>query len=221
MSCSDRCLDKAGEKRAAPAKAKRKPLARKETACSVPEEMRPESSPVHLDDAMEIPHRPDTAPAEIGSHPGDRYPTPQPEAAHHAKPSRRWRRRNRQQGDRETLKLQQPSGSPPDNVDQTKEPDDTKAATPEFSGGSPDPLKGEIIDLTVKEESPPAVPISPPAQVSGSNQDAPDLKAGRVRFREFLSSTLSDEKLGLVPTFGRHIMFHGCEEIVFDRRRGD
>jgi hypothetical protein len=219
MICNDPYLGKAGEKQVAPARRRRKALARKETASSVPEETLPEPDPAPFDGAAETPHRPDTAPAEVGSLPGDMYSTPQPEAVHRTR-SHRGEKRKPQQDDQEAAKLQQPSGPPPGNVDRTTEPEDATAASSKISGDGPSPPEREIIDLTIKEESLPTTPI-PHAQAPGSNEDPPGLRAGWVRFRSSLSLIFSDEKLGLIPTFEHYIMFHGHQKIIFDHRRGD
>lgn len=192
-------------------KASRPPV-RKKTASSVPEQALPEPGPA-LDSATEIPHRPDTAPAEIGSLP-DGYPTPQPEAGRRTKShTRKWRKSRLQQEDQEASKLQQPSDPTPENVDQAKEPDDAEVGS-KASGDGPNSPKGEIIDLTIKEES-------PPAQVSGSNEGAPGLRAGCVRFVVFYILELSDKILGPVLTLEHYITIHRHQEAVFDHRRGD
>ena len=214
-------MDKAGETQAIEAKIKRKVLARKETASSVPEQTLLKPGPAPFNDATEAPHRPDTAPAEIGSLPGDRYPTPQPEDVHHTKSRRKGKKRRSRQEDQETPKLQQPLGPPPDNVDQKNELDGTKVASPKISGDGSNPPEGDIIDLTIKEESPPMTPTLP-TQVLGLNESASGfIKAGWVRPRVFRFVVLSDKKSGLVPAFERHIMLHRCQEVVLDRRRGD
>ena len=177
-------MDKAEEKQAKSAKTKRRP--RRETATSVPEEILPELGPAPLDGATEVPHRPDTAPAEIGSLPGDRYPTPQPEAVRPAKSRRKWKKRRHQQEDEEASKLQQPSDPPPGIVDRATPPDDAGAASSEISDGGPNPPEPEIIDLTIKEESPSPTPI-PPARVPGGTLG---LMAGWVRFVVFGRWTL-------------------------------
>ena len=81
-------------------------------------------------------------------------------------------------------KLEQPSTPPPGNVNRTMEPDDVDATSSKFSSDGPNPPKADIIDLTIKEESPPATLI-PPTQVPGSNESASGLKAGWVRFQVF------------------------------------
>lgn len=166
-------------------KGKRKKPARKETPSSVPEGLLPDPGPAPFDRVAEMPHRPDTAPAEIGSLSGDRYPTPQPDDAHHTKPRRRKKRKG-QREDQEVAKLQQPSGPPPDNVDPATEQDDMKAASSKIPGEGPNPPKREIVDLTIKEESRPATPI-PPAQGPEPNESPAGLKAGWVRFSGFLN----------------------------------
>ena len=169
--------DKAEEKQVAPTKGKSKKPARKENASSVHEETLPKPGPAALDGVIEIPHRPDTAPAEIGSLPGDRYPTPKPEGMHRSKSSRR-RERKRQQEAREVAKLQQLSVPPPDDVD--SELDGAKAASSKISANGPDLPTDEIIDLTIKEESRSATPI-PPARGPELNEGPAGLKAGWVR----------------------------------------
>lgn len=134
----------------------------------------------------------------------------------HTRSRRKWKRR--QQGDQEASTLQHLSGPLPDNVDQVTEPGDVKVASPKNSGDGPTPP--EIIDLTIKEESPPSTPILP-AQVLGSNEGVPGLKAGWVRFVVFRSLGLSDKKLGLVPAFEHHIALHRQQEVVFNHRRGN
>lgn len=168
----------------------------------------------------EIPHRPDTAPAEIGSLPGDRYPTPQPEAGRRTRSRRKWGKRRLQQEDQEASKLQQPSDPAPENVDQVTKPDDAEIGSPKIPGDGPNPPKGEVIDLTIKEESPPTTPI-PPVQVPGPNEGAPGLKAGCVRSVVCCIWGLSDKKLGLVPTLECYITFHGYQEVVLDNRSGN
>ena len=169
-------MGKEKEKQVTSAKTRRQPLARKETTSSVPEETLPQSGPAPL--KTEIPHRPDTAPAEIGSLSVDRYPTPQPEAGRRTKSrARKWRNRP-QQEDQDALKSRQPSDPP--HVDKATESDDAGAASSKNSGDGPNPPKGDIIDLTIKEESPTPSP-NPPAQVPGPN----GLEAGCVRFVVF------------------------------------
>ena len=174
-------MDKGEEKRAASAKTKRKPPARKETASSDPGEMLPEPGPAPLDSAAEVPHRPDTAPAEAGSHPGDRFPTPQPEAVRNTRSRRRWKKRP-QKEDQEVLK--QPSDPLSDEVGQAPEPDDANVVSPKKTGGDPNPPEGEIIDLTIKEESPPTTPLLS-TQVPESDEGVPGLRAGWVRLVVF------------------------------------
>lgn len=175
-------MDEVEEKQATSARRKKKPT-RRETASSVPEEMHPKPGPIPIDTAAEIPHRPDTAPAEIGTLPEDRYPTPQPGGAQRVKSHEgkepKARRRNKR-----AARLERPSGPPPDNLDPAPEQDDTKGAPSKASDDDPDPPK-EIIDLTIKEESCPGTPIPP--QAPKSNEGPTDLKAGWVRFSEVLA----------------------------------
>jgi len=105
-------------------------------------------------------------------------------------------------------------------VDQATEPDDVVVVSSKIPGDSPNSPKGEIIDLTIKEESPPMTPIAP-VQVPGQNEGAPSLKAGCVRFVVFCIWGFSDDKLGLVPTLERYITFHRHQEVVLNHRRGD
>jgi len=180
----DRYLDKAGEKPAGKAKAKRKTPARKEAASSVPKKTLPGPVPVPLDGVAEMLQPPDTAPAEVGSLSGDGYPTPQPDDAHHTKSYSQKKKKGQREG-QEVAKLQQLSGPPLDNVNPVAEQDDTKADSSNLPGDGPNPPKREIIDLTVKEESRPATPI-PPAQGPESNEGPTGLKAGWVRFSGIL-----------------------------------
>jgi len=141
--------------------------------------MLPQLDPAPLGSTTEISHRPDTAPAEIGSLPGDRYPTPQPEAGRRTKSrTRRWRKSKPQQEDQEASGLQQPSDPTLENVDQATELDDAEVVSSKNSGDGLNPVE-EVIDLTIKEES-------PPPHVPGSDEGGPGLKAGCVRFVMFV-----------------------------------
>ena len=172
-------MDEAEEKQAALAKRKGKKPARKETASSVLKETLPGQGSTPLDGVAEVPHRPDTAPAEIGSLPGDKSPAPQPEGVRRKNLRRRrqWRARPEHRGAAES---DQPPDPPSDNVDPATEQGNAEAASSKISGDPSSPKK-EVIDLTIKEESPPATPIPPP-HAPESNEGPVGLKAGWVRF---------------------------------------
>ena len=158
------------------ARATQKAPARKRAAPLVPKDKLPEPGPALPDHATEMRHDSDSTPAVIGPLPGDRYPTPQPEDAHHTK-SRRAKKRKPRQGDQDAAELQQPP-SPSGDMDLATEPNDAKVISSKVSGGGSNPP--EIIDLTVKEESRSATPVSP-ARAPEPNEDPAGLKAGWVR----------------------------------------
>ncbi|KAF9651467.1 hypothetical protein BDM02DRAFT_810756 [Thelephora ganbajun] len=189
------------EKLAAQAKEKRRPLARKETPPFVPGGELLESGPAPLNGVTEVPLRPDTAPAEIASLPGDRCPTPQPEGMRRAKPHRK-KKRNPQREGEEVTKLQQPSGPPPDDPDPAMDPGDAKATPSNNPGDGPPPPNREIIDLTIKEESHPGTPI-PPAQAPESKNEGPaGLKAGWGSFLPLNEISSSTDTRKLYSTIG-------------------
>jgi hypothetical protein len=148
------------------------------TASPVPEDELPESGPAFPDGVAEIPHRSDT-PAKIGSLPGDRYPTPQPEEAGHAKSSHRAKKRKLQKEGQEVAELQRPPAPTPDNTGLATEPGGAKVISSKVSGGGSNPAEKEIIDLTIKEESRSATPTFP-AQANELNRDPVGLNAGWV-----------------------------------------
>lgn len=141
---------------------------RKKTASSVPEDKLQESGP-------EMPERSNLSPAEFGSPPGDRYPTPKPEEARR----RKSRRNKRKKPHQEATELQQVPCPLFDGMDLAVGPDDGKGISSKSSGDGLNTPGKEVIDLTIKEESRSATPISL-AQPPGSNEGPAGLEAGWV-----------------------------------------
>lgn len=190
---------------------------RKKAAPSVPEDNLSGPDPPLSDGVVEFPHGSDITPTDIGPLPGDRYPTPQPEEIQHAKSHRAKKKKPHQEG--QEPELRRPPGPSSDQMDLAREPEDSKIISSKASGDSSNPPGREIIDLTVKEESRSATPISP-AQAPESNEDPADLKAGWVCPANFRSSC-TNKKTEVVPTSKRHIMFHGYQTAIFHYRSGD
>lgn len=170
---------------AAQAKAKQKTLVRKKTSSSVPENELPDSGPALPEDVTEMPHHSDTAPAENGPLPGDRYPTPQPEGAHHTKPHRG--KKKEQQGGQKVAEFQRLPGLPSDGKDPITGLDDAKVISSEVPDDGSNPPEKEVIDLTIKEESRSPTPTSP-ARAAELGEDPAGLKAGWVCLQEFFIS---------------------------------
>lgn len=177
-------MDEAKERQAALANGKGKISTRNKAAPSVPEETHPRLEPAPIEaTATDTPHRPDTAPAEIGALPEDRSPAHQPDEGHRAK-RRKWRSKGARRELQEAAKVNRPSGPPSDDVEPETGRDDAEAAPSKVSGDNSNSPK-EVIDLTIKEESPPATPVPPRAPQP--NKGPTGLKAGWVRLSEVLT----------------------------------
>ena len=85
---------------------------------------------------------------------------------------------------RESAKVNRPSGPPSGDVEPETGRDDAKATPPKVSGDDSNSPK-EVIDLTIKEESPPGTPIL--LQDPQPSKGPVSLKAGRVRLSEVLT----------------------------------
>jgi hypothetical protein len=169
--------DPAEEPAATKAKGKQNKVTQKNIAPSVPGDGPPDPDPAPLDGVAETPRRPDTAPAKSRSLPRDRdaYTTPQPKEVRHTK-AYRGKAYNEVQQAAELQQLPDPSS---DDLDPATKPDGVNAIPLKATVNGPNPPEKEVIDLTTKEESPPATPI-PPAQLPESNEGSAELKAGWV-----------------------------------------
>lgn len=155
-------------------KAKQNVITQKRPAPSAPGDEPPEPSPAPPDGIIEVPNLPDVALVGVGPLPGGRHITPQPEEVCHTKVHRS-KTRN---GGREA-ELQQLPDPPSDDVGPATKSDDANAIPSKVPDKGSNPPEKEIIDLTTKEESPPATPLAP-SQTPEPNEGPAKLKAGWV-----------------------------------------
>ena len=160
---------------AAQDKAKQRIVARKTVTYSIPEVKLQEAGSALPYDTSDTPPRSETS-TKFGSLPGDRYPTPQPEET---RQSHRAKKRKSQQEGQEVAEPQRPPAPPPVNADPASESGDAKAVPSKVSDSGSNPAEKEIIDLTIKEESRSATPISP-AQGHELDSGPAGLQAGWV-----------------------------------------
>ena len=177
-------MNEAKERQAAPAKGRGKRSTRK-AAPPVPEEAHSGLEPVPIEAAVaDIPHRSGTDPVETGTIPEDRSLAPRPEEVYRAKRGK-WMKNRARREHQEATKANRPPGPPPDDTEPESGRDNAEAALSKVSGDDSNSPK-EVIDLTIKEESPPATPT--PLRASEPNKGPACLKAGWVRFPEVLTT---------------------------------